>query len=440
MGDIDFKSELLKVKTINNNRNFESINMSTLSFFHKSYKRSVFNNITIKKKQLTYCAFTSSAFSKCNLQIEQLRNDNLQNCIFTNINFENVNKICSCTFDNSIFKSCVFEDLLILSCNFTNAKFINCTFNNVEFKSSNFDNCVFFGCTFNNLIFVYMNIDYAHFHCCRITNSILSAFQLPYTYGFHNLLASKASNVLINNNFISLSEYKKNLTVLLEYFDNNGESFPTINILYALKRYDYCNKTAYNSCVQEILKLNFNQLKKILLLCNDLCLISYEKRVKLFNLLNNSTEENYEIKEYSECKSLLLGTASKEEILIETGLDYLDPFFNELIKELDKDITELEKNSFHVIQYSHKSPALLSIVLTPIDIISVVAGGITIAEAVINIVKHIYRKIQKRKGDLEDKSQNNQQYNNAIPKEITITSTYYENGNIKKRIEKYKFD
>lgn len=426
---LDMKKELRYVKTINNNNVFERIDMTNFSFYHKSYKRCTFSITTINKKRLTYCAFTASKFINTVFNINEIINCNMQNCIFKSINFDSTRMLYSTTFDNSVFINCRFNNLIIKSCNFTNAKLINCSFKEITFLSSNFDNCTFDGSNFEKLEFTYMNIDYSYFKNCEFNNSILSAYQLPYIYGFEKIINNEGNFVRINGNLFGLHEYSKQIASLLNFYNSKNEVFPIVNILCYLNQYDEAEKRAYDYCLLKTAELHFVELKKMLILCNNLGVINYEKRRKLIAHLDAITNCGYEVEVYKDCKDILLDYTYAEEIQIETGLEYNDVEFIDLVAEIDSVLTNEEKENFHTIKYNHKSPVLLCITFTEIaQILGFISSSITILALITKAIQKIYNKAQNSGSD-----------NNKM-KEITITRTYYENGQLKKETKKITYE
>ena len=421
-----FQNDLFCENSVKNNNNYEGTNLSSLSFFHKSFKRSTFSNVQIIKKTIAYCAFTGSQFNSDCFFVNKMSNCNLQNCKFFKLDFSNINMIFSSTFDNSVFYDCIFNDLVLLSCNFTHAMFINCKFDKIYFKSSNFDNCLFEGCSFVNLEFINMNIDYAIFKHTEIKNSVLAPFQLPYIYGFEEIIKCQENHVIINNNKYTINEYIDNLNYMLEFFEQRQEYFPIINIYCFFKEYKKANEIAKLSCTYNLSIGHFTQLKKLLKLCNAQQLLTYHDRKELLVMLNSSTREEYEILEYNECKKLLLDNITPNSIMIDTGLDYNDPDFIELVKELDSYLSKEEKDGFHLIKYTHKSPVLLE--LTYVDFVGIISGAITIGTFLTPFIKKLFSKIKKQK-----ETHPNMLY--PMPKKVVVTSIYNENGVLIKKIE-----
>jgi uncharacterized protein YjbI with pentapeptide repeats len=412
-----FEKAISKNNNIYNNTTFNKVDLSNNSFFHKSYKRNFFNEVVIEKKDISFCAFTSSNFNHCSLIVNKIMNVNMQLCHFNNIDFSNVNTFYSTTFDNSFFEKCTFSNTIFKSCNFTNAMFINCYFDSVIFKSSNYDNCTFLNCKFINFEFTYMNIDYSKFLNCSIENSILSGMQLPYIFGFNNLLENDSNKILINNQYFLLNEYKESFNLLLDRFKKTNEYFPIINITYMINL-EYCECEAYEACKVLCYSKNFIMLKRIIELCNFLKVLQYNKRNEIISLitsLSNEIDNHY----ISLCKKLLINDASNDSITIETGLDYNDPKFLALVKKIDEEITKREENGFHVIRYNHKSPVILDISL--LSTFGSIASIIGLTPLIVNAIKKFF----KRKN--EPKLQNF----------IKITTTYVDdNGNTIIVIEK----
>ena len=134
-------------------------------------------------------------------------------------------------------------------------------------------------------------------------------------------------------------------------------------------------------------------------------------------------------------------SAGEHSSVYETAKKYKDAGYNvvfiplndngsvntdELVKELDSYLSKDEKDGFHLIKYTHKSPVLLE--LTYVDFVGIISGGITIGTFLTPFIKKLFSKIKKQK-----ETHPNMLY--PMPKKVVVTSIYNENGVLIKKIE-----
>lgn len=364
---------------------------------------SIFLNCIFKKNIMKGTIFDSCNFRDCNF----VNDDDKTEIILDGTNFNNA-VFVSCTFQNIIFDSAMASNAL-----FQNVKFIDCIFMGMHWETATFDNVLFDNCEMKGL-----NFEMCIFQNIKMKNIRLLFPTIPFIINGLKYLMETEDEIYVSavnnpNGKISKEEYLKLIPTLETFYQGTKNFFPLANIYIAQRKYDNAYKAIINGMKMAIWLRFFKSLKSYCLLLKTIPNLepkqysyAYECIQKEIDKQFFTTTDFYILSQYlSEVRRLLLNGQNGTilGITIKTGIepneyDKLGVFISVINSIIN--YSDIKTNNY--IEIRHYSPyeIFCQIISNPEHIFSIIG----IMYSALLGIDTLYKKYRENVSNtLEDK-------------------------------------
>ena len=276
-------------------------------------------------------------------------------------------KIISTNLSFSVFSETTFEDVLFKGSTVSELMFDKCIFKDCIFTSSMLENAVFSQCIMDNVEFIDTNIEYMIMTSCYIKKTCMPLSQIPYVFGIFEYFKNGQITAISNKGAISYKEYLDLQNYLLTYYVSVSEYFPIVNILTHNNIYTAAYENMVKGIKKSIKQKDFRMLKFYCKLAVQNDFWDYDKRRKLFNLIEENTkkqslnifQQRDFIYNYAEIRYILLDSLYNNptvRIVFQTNIDSTESNkVIEFINYVDNVIRTMCSKQSSYLEYRHNS-------------------------------------------------------------------------------------
>lgn len=203
---------------------------------------TILKSCTIVRTNFDKAAMTGSIFDNCKFLNCSMNVPDLEYCKFNECRFiSSKQERLTASLNNSSFIASYFKNIAFYGCSFAESYFENCTFDNVEIEFTTLENSLFRNCTFKNMDLSNSNLQFVEFIQPSFINSKLPLFLLPYTIGGLQYCQETNDNLIIvseKGDIIPREDFFTSIIpLLIQEYECTEDFFPLANIYITLQNY-----------------------------------------------------------------------------------------------------------------------------------------------------------------------------------------------------------
>ena len=355
-------------------------------------RRIDFSDCNFDKCNLERAGFAGSNFTDCTFNDCNIKNTNFSQCSFNNCVFNcdvESTDFNGSKFNNVVFKGKMFSDVIC-----TNAYMLNVEFCKCEIVSSNWEFCDFVCAFFKECTFSMLNFEFAIFEDIHFIDTLIPFQSIPFVFGGPQYVLSTSDDAYFKsevNGRINISEYRKYMKEMLEFYKMTNNVFPAANLLLAYGEANDGYEMIKKGIVQITELKKYRTLKYLTYLFNTTNSISNKKKPHLYTELfetlkkvSDSTEiDDFDKRMYfDQIRNTLLSTENGGCIYtFKTNIDSTETERIKALYQVLDQVADCFDGCSHRIHISHNSEIVMELFIAGIP--AVIAAASQIITAII---------------------------------------------------------